>query len=87
MAYNLHFKTHSYYSKYFYKSFEIKFCCRILIYQEGQNPIQNEALLRKYDFFQLKIHLKKGKDLIARDKNGSYQKKFFSEQYQNYVKY
>ncbi|XP_029343015.1 multiple C2 and transmembrane domain-containing protein isoform X2 [Acyrthosiphon pisum] len=37
---------------------------------EGQNPIHNDALLRKYDFFQLKIHLKKGKDLIARDKNG-----------------
>jgi len=41
-----------------------------LIFQEGDNPVQNEALLRKYDFFQLKIHLKKGKDLIARDKNG-----------------
>lgn len=40
--------------------------------QEGENPIQNETLLRKYDFFQLKIHLKKGKDLIARDKNGMY---------------
>ncbi|XP_025425766.1 multiple C2 and transmembrane domain-containing protein [Sipha flava] len=37
---------------------------------EGENPIHNETLLRKYDYFQLRIHLKKGKDLIARDKNG-----------------
>lgn len=44
----------------------------LLIFQEGENPIQNEILLRKYDYFQLKIHLKKGKDLIARDKNGMY---------------
>lgn len=42
------------------------------ILQEGENPIHSETLLRKYDYFQLKIHLKKGKDLIARDKNGTY---------------
>lgn len=44
----------------------------LLVFQEGENPIQNEILLRKYDYFQIKIHLKKGKDLIARDKNGMY---------------
>ncbi|XP_050521160.1 multiple C2 and transmembrane domain-containing protein [Daktulosphaira vitifoliae] len=37
---------------------------------EGDNPYQNEELLKKHEYFQLKIHLKKGKDLIARDKNG-----------------
>ncbi|XP_050443111.1 multiple C2 and transmembrane domain-containing protein isoform X2 [Adelges cooleyi] len=38
--------------------------------REGENPLQNETLLKKHDYFQLKIHLKRGKDLIARDKNG-----------------
>lgn len=32
--------------------------------------ISRETELRQYSFFQLRIHLKCGKDLIAKDKNG-----------------
>lgn len=31
-----------------------------------------ESQLRQHSFFQLRVHLKRGKDLIARDKSGKY---------------
>lgn len=31
---------------------------------------QKESQLRQHSFFQLRVHLKRGKDLIARDKSG-----------------
>lgn len=33
---------------------------------------QKESQLRQHSFFQLRVHLKRGKDLIARDKSGKY---------------
>lgn len=33
---------------------------------------KKEAQLRQYVFFQLRIHLKSGSDLVAMDKNGEW---------------
>lgn len=40
------------------------------VLQEEDNKRKRESQLRKYVFFQLRVHLKSGTNLIAMDKNG-----------------
>lgn len=46
----------------------ITFCISVLKVEEMRR--KKEAQLRQYVFFQLRVHLKSGSDLVAMDKNG-----------------
>lgn len=41
------------------------------VLQEEENKRKRESQLRKYVFFQLRVHLKSGNNLVAMDKNGA----------------
>jgi hypothetical protein len=49
--------------------------CLLKVVDEDQR--RRDACLRQHSFFQLRVHLKRGKDLVAKDTGGEHWRKAF----------